>query len=225
MNDLKGNNSNNKNYINKPTPLKIKPKQIPMKNFGFFSIFSSNSNSFRQGILKTSTKKGSPDKNNYINSINIIHNNEDLITEGKELEDNTLELIKKKFIKKKNSNFLNFTNPISNKLYGSRHENIIKTHAPNSNSTSINTSLLQNNTRIEDKSRTLNHSLNKIAFSPREDALKKIKAEKDSKVASLNSEEKVLESELEEFESDKKAIQAELVAIAKKEAAEATIRE
>ena len=174
MNDLKGNNSNNKNYINKPTPLKIKPKQIPMKNFGFFSIFSSNSNSFRQGILKTSTKKGSPDKNNYINSINIIHNNEDLITEGKELEDNTLELIKKKFIKKKNSNFLNFTNPISNKLYGSRHENIIKTHAPNSNSTSINTSLLQNNTRIEDKSRTLNHSLNKIAFSPREDALKKI---------------------------------------------------
>jgi hypothetical protein len=46
MNDLKGNNSNNKNYINKPTPFKIKPKQIPIKTFGFFLIFFLNLNFF-----------------------------------------------------------------------------------------------------------------------------------------------------------------------------------
>jgi hypothetical protein len=91
------------------------------------------------------------------------------MTEGKEIEENTLEFIKRKFIKKKNSNFLNYTNPINhiNKGYGN---NIIKTHAPNANSISINTSL-QNNTKIssDDKSKTLNHTLNKIIISPREE--------------------------------------------------------
>ena len=48
-----------------------------------------------------------------------------MMTEGKEIEENTLEFIKRKFIKKKNSNFLNYTNPINhiNKVYGN---NMIK---------------------------------------------------------------------------------------------------
>ena len=153
----------------KSIALKIKPKQIPIKNFGIFSAFSSNSNSFRQS-LKTSSK-ASPDKNNNINSINQLSNNknEEMMTEGKEIEENTLEFIKRKFIKKKNSNFLNYTNPINhiNKVYGN---NTIKTHAPNANSISINTSL-QNNTKMssDDKNKTLNHTLNKIIISPREE--------------------------------------------------------
>ena len=44
-----------------------------------------------------------------------------MMTEGKEIEENTLEFIKRKFIKKKNSNFLNYTN--INKVYGN---NMIK---------------------------------------------------------------------------------------------------
>ena len=171
MDDKKKNVSNTKTIT-----LKIKPKQIPIKNFGIFSAFSSNSNSFRQS-LKTSSKV-SPDKNN-INSINKIYNNnnEEMITEGKEIEEKTLEFIKRKFIKKKNSNFLNYTNPINhlNKIYGKKDNNAIKTHITNTNSISMNTSL-QNNTKIysEDKSKTLNHTLNKIIISPRDEIIKGI---------------------------------------------------
>lgn len=53
----------------------------------------------------------------------------------------------------------------------------------------------------------------------KQEALKKIKAEKDSKVASLNSQEKALASDLEEFEADKKRIQAEASRILAEEAA------
>lgn len=59
----------------------------------------------------------------------------------------------------------------------------------------------------------------------KQEALKAIKAEKDSKVANLNKEERALESQLEEFESDKKDVQAQLAAIAKREAEEAAARE
>ena len=52
----------------------------------------------------------------------------------------------------------------------------------------------------------------------KQEALLKIKAEKDAKVANLNSTEKALESELEEFEKDKKDVQAQLAYIAQQEA-------
>ena len=51
----------------------------------------------------------------------------------------------------------------------------------------------------------------------KQEALKKVRAEKEAKVASLNSTEKALENDLEEFEADKSRIQAELVRIAKEE--------
>jgi len=58
----------------------------------------------------------------------------------------------------------------------------------------------------------------------KQEALKTIKAEKDAKVSKLNSDEKALESELEAFEEDKKRIQSELAAIARREAEEAAAR-
>ena len=96
----------NPNNIAAHFPMKIKPKQIPIKNFACFSFYTSNSNSFRQTKFKTA--KQSPSKN--INS-------EAAITESKE-EDSALEYIKKKFMEKKKSNYLNFTNPTnkSNKI-------------------------------------------------------------------------------------------------------------
>ena len=58
----------------------------------------------------------------------------------------------------------------------------------------------------------------------KQEALKKIKAEKDSKVAGLNSQEKALTADLEEYEADKKEIYAELARIAKQEEEEAKKR-
>lgn len=58
----------------------------------------------------------------------------------------------------------------------------------------------------------------------KQEALEKMKQEKQTKVANLNSQEKALESELEAYEADKKAVQAELAAIAKREAEEAARR-
>ena len=96
-----------------------------------------------------------------------------MISEQKEIEENALDFIRKKFMKKKNSNYLNYTNPINypKKVYGSRHE-IIRTHIQNSNSISLHS---QNNTKlnkeniIEEKNKTLNYSLNKnTIISPRE---------------------------------------------------------
>ena len=62
-----------------------------------------------------------------------------------------------------------------NKIYGKKDNNAIKTHITNTNSISMNTSL-QNNTKIysEDKSKTLNHTLNKIIISPRDEIIKGI---------------------------------------------------
>ena len=169
MKDFKQNTSNGMNSPNgKYLQIQLKPNQIPIKNFGIFTSYNSNSNSFRQASLKSSTKV-SPGKNtNYKKN-----NNEEMISEQKEIEDNALDFIRKKFMKKKNSNYLNYTNPINypKKVYGSRHE-IIRTHIQNSNSISLHS---QNNTKlnkeniIEEKNKTLNYSLNKnTIISPRE---------------------------------------------------------
>ena len=169
MKDFKQNTSNGINSPNgKYLQIQLKPNQIPIKNFGIFSTYNSNSNSFRQASLKSS-KKVSPGKNtNY-----KLNNNEEMITEQKEIEDNALDFIRKKFMKKKNSNYLNYTNPINypKKVYGSRHE-IIRTHIQNSNSISLhsqnNTKLYKENT-FDEKNKTLNYSINKnTIISPRE---------------------------------------------------------
>ena len=55
----------------------------------------------------------------------------------------------------------------------------------------------------------------------KQEALKKVKSEKDTKVAGLNSEEKALTADLERFEADKKSINDELDKIAKQEEEEA----
>ena len=83
-----------------------------------------------------------------------------------------MRIYKKKIYKKKNSNYLNYTNPINypKKVYGSRHE-IIRNHFQNSNSISLN---YQNNNKfiteniIEEKNKTLNYSVNKNIISPRD---------------------------------------------------------
>lgn len=92
---IQSSSSNTSNFFIRQVPGKMKPKQIPIKNFAFFSSYSSNSNSFRQGKFRTA--KGTPEK--ILNSFNI--KNEEIITEAKEIEDNTLEFLKRKLLKKK----------------------------------------------------------------------------------------------------------------------------
>ena len=97
MKDSKEKNSNIMNSPNsKYLQLQLKQNQIPIKNFGIFSVYNSNSNSFRQTSLKTSSKVSPRKSANY-----KLNNKEELITEQKEIEDNTLEYIKRKFMKKK----------------------------------------------------------------------------------------------------------------------------
>lgn len=142
--------SNTSNSLIRHLPNKLKPKQIPIKNFAFYSSYASNSNSFRQGKFRTA--KGTPEKN--MNSFNI--KNEEIITEAKEIEDNALEFLKRKLLKKKNSNFLNYTNPINkaNKYTSanqSKNHFKSKMHNQNSNSISINHSILVNKNEEEEQ--------------------------------------------------------------------------
>ena len=178
MKDSKEKNSNIMNSPNsKYLQLQLKQNQIPIKNFGIFSVYNSNSNSFRQTSLKTSSKISPGKSANY-----KLNNKEELITEQKEIEENALEYIKKKFMKKKNSNYLNYTNPINypKKVYSNKYE-IIKTHIQNSNSISLNKNNNKNNHNkkiiieniIEDKNKTLNYSVNKNIISPRENSKEK----------------------------------------------------
>ena len=175
MKDSKEKNSNIMNSPNvKYLQLQLKQNQIPIKNFGIFSAYNSNSNSFRQTSLKTSSKVSPGKSANY-----KLNNKEELITEQKEIEDNALEYIKRKFMKKKNSNYLNYTNPINypKKVYSNKYE-IIKTHIQNSNSISLNNNKNKNShnkkiiieNTIEDKNKTLNYSVNKNIISPRENS-------------------------------------------------------
>ena len=159
----------NPNNIAAHFPMKIKPKQIPIKNFACFSFYTSNSNSFRQTKFKTA--KQSPSKN--INS-------EAAITESKE-EDSALEYIKKKFMEKKKSNYLNFTNPTnkSNKIISSRKDK--KVHNANSNSSSINNSLFNQ----KENKRTLN---TKILISPRSDSMRRSSEVHQKKVSNKLNE-------------------------------------
>ena len=175
MKDSKEKNSNIMHSPNgKYLQLQLKQNQIPIKNFGIFSVYNSNSNSFRQTSLKTSSKVSPRKSANY-----KLNNKEELITEQKEIEDNTLEYIKRKFMKKKNSNYLNYTNPINyHKKVNSNKYEIIKTNIQNSNSISLNNNNNKNShnkkvnreNTIEDKNKTLNHSVNKNIISPRENS-------------------------------------------------------
>ena len=154
---IQSSSSNTSNSLIRQVPGKMKPKQIPIKNFAFFSSYSSNSNSFRQGKFRTA--KGTPEK--ILNSFNI--KNEEIITEAKEIEDNTLEFLKRKLLKKKNSNFLNYTNPMNktNKVTSANQsKNHFKTkiHNQNSNSISINHSLIVNKNDEEDKNYKLTNN-------------------------------------------------------------------
>ncbi len=185
---MKESKQNNSNVLNSPNnkylQIQLKQNQLPIKNFGIFSSYNSNSNSFRQTSLKTSSKASPRKSANY-----KLNNKEEMIFEQKEIEDNALEYIKKKFMKKKNSNYLNYTNPINypKKVYGSRHE-IIRNHFQNSNSISLN---YQNNNKfireniIEEKNKTLNYSVNKNITSPRDNYkgknIKNIKVKNNSK--------------------------------------------
>ena len=163
----------NTNSLTKHFTHKLKPTQIPLKNFIGISPYNSNSNSYRQGKFKTA--KASPEKN--LNSINI--NNEEITTEVKEIRTNTLEFIRKKFQKKKHSNYLNYTNPInkSNKIISNRPDEITttitKTHAPNSNSASVNNSVIKTTTNTKSKQTQLNNyetdiKHRKLVISPRD---------------------------------------------------------
>lgn len=121
------------------------------------SSYYSTSNSFRQANTKSS--KVSPEKsksNKYLNIIQSQNREDEIITECKELEENALELIKKKFISKKHtqqkSNYLNFTNPIykANKIVINKKDLKMfsqgsKLNQLNSQSESINTSLTRMN--------------------------------------------------------------------------------
>ena len=185
---MKESKQNNSNVLNSPNnkylQIQLKQNQLPIKNFGIFSSYNSNSNSFRQTSLKTSSKASPRKSANY-----KLNNKEEMIFEQNEIEDNALEYIKKKFMKKKNSNYLNYTNPINypKKVYGSRHE-IIRNHFQNSNSISLN---YQNNNKfirdniIEEKNKTLNYSVNKNITSPRDNYkgknIKNIKVKNNSK--------------------------------------------
>ena len=162
MKDSKKNNYNGMNSPNgKYLYLQLKQNQVPIKNFGIFSSYNSNSNSFRQASLKKCSKVSPGNSVNY--KLNI---NEEMISEQKEIEDNALEFIKKKFMKKKNSNFLNYTNPINypKKVYASKYE-IIRTHIQNSNSISLHS---QNTNNKLLKENTIEDSGNKNIISPRE---------------------------------------------------------
>ena len=163
----------NTNSLTKHFTHKLKPTQIPLKNFIGISPYNSNSNSYRQGKFKTA--KASPEKN--LNSINI--NNEEITTEVKEIRTNTLEFIRKKFQKKKHSNYLNYTNPInkSNKIISNRPDEITttitKTHAPNSNSASVNNSVIKTTANNKPKQTTINNydtdiKHRKLVISPRD---------------------------------------------------------
>ena len=185
---MKESKQNNSNVLNSPNnkylQIQLKQNQLPIKNFGIFSSYNSNSNSFHQTSLKTSSKASPRKSANY-----KLNNKEEMIFEQNEIEDNALEYIKKKFMKKKNSNYLNYTNPINypKKVYGSRHE-IIRNHFQNSNSISLN---YQNNNKfirdniIEEKNKTLNYSVNKNITSPRDNYkgknIKNIKVKNNSK--------------------------------------------
>ena len=163
--NMKDSRKNNYNGINSPNGkylyLQLKQNQVPIKNFGIFSSYNSNSNSFRQASLKKCSKVSPGNSVNY--KLNI---NEEMISEQKEIEDNALEFIKKKFMKKKNSNFLNYTNPINypKKVYASKYE-IIRTHIQNSNSISLHS---QNTNNKLLKENTIEDSGNKNIISPRE---------------------------------------------------------
>ena len=162
MKDSKKNNYNGMNSPNgKYLYLQLKQNQVPIKNFGIFSSYNSNSNSFRQASLKKCSKVSPGNSVNY--KLNI---NEEMISEQKEIEDNALEFIKKKFMKKKNSNFLNYTNPINypKKVYASKYE-ILRTHIQNSNSISLHS---QNTNNKLLKENTIEDSENKNIISPRE---------------------------------------------------------
>ena len=97
---MKESKQNNSNVLNSPNnkylQIQLKQNQLPIKNFGIFSSYNSNSNSFRQTSLKTSSKASPRKSANY-----KLNNKEEMIFEQKEIEDNALEYIKKKFMKKK----------------------------------------------------------------------------------------------------------------------------
>ena len=182
------------NSITKHFTHKLKPTQIPLKNIANYSTHNSNSNSYRQAKYKKT--KASPDKNsNNINNNN--YNKEEITTEAIEIRTNTLEFIKKKFQKKKHSNYLNYTNPInkSNKIISNRPDEAIttitKTHAPNSNSASVNNSVVKTTTNQKLKTSIIGNNNNnydsdlkhkKLIISPRD-----MKSKKKEFIASSSS--------------------------------------
>lgn len=140
--------------LSRPLPLKIKPTQIPIKNIPCYSFYASNSSSFRQTKYKTA--KASPEKN---------LNSEAIITESKE-EEFVLDLIRKKFLKKKNSNYLNYTNPINKSNKKISNPPLEKKNNLNSNSTSVNNSV------VHQKEQKMKLNKKNFLISPRSESFR-----------------------------------------------------